>query len=240
MNQADTPSELRCSESALPPRTAGSTGLLTLFILVGVIAVGNHLGQFSSGQSQLNAAFIIAAVLASIAALAPLLAWTNVVLAAVLAFAIAGIAHAINSVMGLPLGHTEFTAAAGPKLFGLVPWWLPWLWACIALTARGVARLFLHSARAHSHHGFHVLGLAVLIATLTTLGLEAFATRSAGFWTPRSSAILNVSGSLALHAIIQFAATALLIDKFPRQRSRNFRPLLVWIILVTFLAASAA
>lgn len=229
MNQTAAPAETALA--ATKPRQAnlGSAVVLAVFVGITLGVVANQLGHFWLNQAWLNAAFVASASLASIAALAPTLAWTNAILATGLAAAIAGTAQAINAGTGFPFGRFDFTAAAGPRVFGLVPWWLPLAWACIAITARGVSRVFLHGSRHHERHGYRVLGLATLFATFTTSGLEYFATRVAHFWESKPAALLNLSSSLGLHLFIQVAITALLIDKFPGMRPRNSYPFLVWL-----------
>lgn len=219
------------TKSAPPkPRQAHpvSAAMLTLFVGISAVTIANQLGHCWPVQPWLKAAFVISALLASIATFAPTLAWPNVLLAAGLAWAIAGMAHAINAVTGFPFGQLDFTADAGPRPFGLVPWWLPAVWAAIALTARGTARLSLHRSRQHPQHGYHVIALATVLATFATLGLDTFARHSAHLWQPDAMHPLPASGHL-LHLLIQIAITPLLIDKFPSPSPPNFRPLLVWV-----------
>ena len=218
------------SKSATRPEQMnhGTTLVMAIFIGICAVTIANQLGNFWPIQPWLNTAFVVTALVTSIAAFAPILAWPNVVLAAGLAAAIGGIAHAINTVTGLPFGRFDFTAAAGPRPLGLVPWWLPLVWGCIALTTRGVARLILHNSRSHPHHGYRVIGLATLLGLFSAMGLETFATRAANLWTPNATPLLNLASCLALHLFTQISITPLLIDKFPGPRPPNFRPLFVW------------
>ena len=204
------------------------TAALALFIVIGTTTAANLLGHFWTIQPLLNAAFLVAVLLASMAALTPALAWPNVLLAAGLAGAITSITHGINAVIGLPFGRFDFTAAAGPRLFGLVPWWLPMIWCGIALTTRGVARLILHHSRQHPFHGWRVIAFATLLALLFNIGLDSFAIHAASYWTPHTAPLLNLASCTILNLFIQIVITPLLIDKFPRPRPLNLRPLLVW------------
>jgi hypothetical protein len=153
-------------------------------------------------------------------------------------------AHAISSVVGWHFGQWEFTAAAGPRLLGLIPWWLPIAWAVVALSSRGTARLILHKSRDHPQHGYHVILLASGLAILTTLALQNFALHGGRYWNPGvEESPLHLLGH-ALHLFIQVAITPLLIDKFPGQSPLNFRPLLVLaglntVMLAAILAPSA-
>jgi hypothetical protein len=226
-------------EAAPPARPASRGSIAALALCAGTwaVAVINQLGGVWPVQPWLNAAFVAAALLASVAALAPPLPWLNVLLAAGLGAVIGGFAHAINAVTGLPFGRFEFTPIAGWQVYGLVPWWLPPAWACLGLSARGTARLLFHATRSHPFHGYRVIGVAVLLATLPTCGLEAYAGGAARLCTPHPGSILSLASCLALHLSIQIVMTPLLIDKFPGPRPRNFRPLLVWMLIVTVVAA---
>lgn len=200
---------------------------LAIFVVIGTAAIANQLGKFWPVQPLLNAAFASAALVAAIAAFTPTLAWPNVVLAGGLAAVIGGMAHAVSSVTGFPFGQAEYTDAAGPRLLGLIPWWLPVAWAVTALGSRGAARFALHQSRNHPQHGYRVIALATGLAMLSTIGLQAFAVRAHYGMPTLTDELLPWLGQ-GLHLFIQIAMTPLLIDKFPGPRPPNFRPLLVW------------
>jgi len=191
------------------------------------VTLFNQFTQFWPNQAWLHAALVVTALAASIAALTPTLAWLNVFMAGGLAAAIGGMAHAISSVTGWPFGQWEFTAAAGPRLLGLIPWWLPMAWTVVELSSRGTARLILHKSRNHPQHGYRVILLATGLAILSTIVLQAFALHGGRYWKPGPDESLFHLLGHALHLFVQIAITPLLIDKFPGLRPPNFRPLLV-------------
>jgi hypothetical protein len=209
-------------------RVRGRGGLvLTLFIILCAVASINQAEPFLPAHGWLNAAVVVMALAASVAAFSPVLPWPNVLLAAGLAAFIGGVAHAISAVTGFPFGRGEFTPAAGPTLLGLIPWWLPMAWSVIALSARGTARLLLHRSQNHPQHGYRVILLATALAMLTSIAFHAYASHGARYRVPDGADSLFLSSGHVLHLFIQVAITPLMIDKFPGARSRNLRPLLV-------------
>jgi uncharacterized membrane protein len=219
---------------------SGRASAIVVAIFLGICAV-TLLNQFTPlwpSQARLHAALLVTAFIASIAALTPTLAWLNILMAGGLAAAIGGMAHAISSVTGVPFGRWEFSAAAGPRLLGLIPWWLPVAWAVTALSSRGTARLILRKSRAHPQHGYQVILLATGLAMLTTFALQNFALHAGCYWNPGvDGSPLHLLGH-GLHLFIQVAITPLLIDKFPGHRPPNFRPLFVLAGMNTVLLAA--
>lgn len=225
--------------AAKAPRQLTPTGAIMLACFVGLYALflANRFANLLPDTTSLDAALAIAALAASIATLSPPLATTNVLLAAFLAAVIGGIAVATSSVTGYPFGQMDFMPAAGPRLLGLIPWWLPAVWAAIALSSRGAARFLLYSTHGHSHHGYQVIAAATGMAMLSTHALHSFATHATRYWKPAMTDSLFFSSGHVLHLFIQIAITALLIDKFPGPRRRNYRPLIVWLGINSALAA---
>ena len=218
-----------------------STAVVAILLCLCAATVFNQFTQRWPGLSWFHAALVVVALTASIAALTPTLAGVNVLMAGGLAGAIGGMAHAISSVTGFPFGHWEFTAAAGPRWLGLIPWWLPVAWAVMALSSRGTARLLLRKSRNHPQHGYHVILLATSLAILSALALQAFALHGGRYWKPGpDGSLLHLLGH-ALHLFIQVAITPLLIEKFPGPRPPNYRPLLVYAgVNAVLLAALVA
>lgn len=219
---SETEPMLGGERSALPPATVKA------FLLLCVLTVVNQAIPFVSGQDWLVASAVVIGLVAAVASFAPVLPWPNVLLAAGLAAFVGGMTEAVSAVSGIPLGRREFMAGNGPIFLGLIPWWLPVIWATIALSSRGTARLILHGLRNHPFHGYRVIGLATALSLASAVFLEMFATRAAHLWTPSGTPVLKMASHLPLHLLVQIAITPLLIDKFPGQRLRNVLPLVVW------------
>ena len=232
MSHATAQPKLESAAPAPRQKQPATTAILTIFFGFCAITVVNHYGHFWLIKPWHNAAFVMLAFAASVAAFGPTLAWPNVLLAGGLASAIAGMTQAINAVSGLPFGEIQYSGSAGPRPLGLIPWWLPIVWAAIALAARGAARLFLHRSCRNPRHGYHVIALATGLALLSTTGLQMSGSRAEKLWICDPTGWVPFS-SLLLHLFIQVAITPLLIDKHPGPRPPNFRPLLVWISLNT-------
>lgn len=207
------------------------TVVIGLFVVVAGLAAMNGVVRFLPAPGWLNATVVIMAFCASVCALASTLATTNVLLAGGLAAFMGGLVHAVSAATGIPFGRGEFTAAAGPAIVGLIPWWLPLMWAVITLAARGTARLFLHCFQAHPFHGYRVIAFAAVLATLSFVGIQIFAMRAGLYSATDLTFVMSSASGLVLQMIIQVVVTPLLLDKFPGQRSPNYRPLVVWCVL---------
>lgn len=215
-------------------------GRLVVLLFAGLCgaATVNQFGPFWAEPGWFYGVLVGVALLAAIGSLATVLPWPNVILAAGLAAFIGGMAEAISGATGLPFMRGEFTPEAGPLFLGLMPWWLPAMWAVIALAARGTARLALHRLRSHSHHGYRVLMLATGMAICTSIGVQEFAARSIRVWPPEA---WWASGNVgyALHLVIQIAITPLLLDKFPVARPANLWPGLVLMSIVLLVLSGS-
>jgi len=179
---------------------------------------------------------LVLAIVASITALAKQLPVVNVVLAAGIAAGIGGVAHAVNDVTGLPFGRVEFTTVFGPRLLGVLPFAILGLCVVETLSARGVARVALQRWRDKPNHGYHVIGLAVVLMVVFHLAFNAFGSAVKGWWSQMSLPVVNTVSWGVLSLIIQVLITPLLLDKFPGRRPPNFWPLIVWIALNIILA----
>jgi uncharacterized membrane protein len=202
--------------------------VIGLFVAFGGLAAVNQGAAIVSGQGWLNAVVVMLALWSCVAAFAPALPWPNVLLAGGLAAFSGGLVEAINAATGFPFGVVAFTSKAGPMVLGLIPWWLPVTWAVIALSARGAARWILRRSCQHPLHGYRVIGVSVMLAVVTTVGLGRMASHAVQAWTLDGNPILRGASLLALHFFIQVAMTPLLIDKFPGSRPPSLRPLAVW------------
>jgi uncharacterized membrane protein len=213
-------------------RRAGEHSVAVIaFIILCAVASLNQWRVLIPRQDWLCAAVAVMGLVAAVASFAPVLPWPNVLLAGALAAFIGGMAEAVSGATGFPFGRGEFMPGSGPLFLGLFPWWFPFAWATIALSARGTARLILHRSRQHPLQGYRVIALAAVLGLAGTISLELFSTHAAHFWTTEAAPVLPWVSRLMLHLLIQVTMTPLLLDKFPGPRPPNVRPLVVWTTL---------
>jgi uncharacterized membrane protein len=173
----------------------------------------------------------------------------NILLAAAVIAVIAGGAEAIGVLTGIPFGPFIYTAAVGPKLFGVLPWCVPLLWIVSVFTSRGVARLILRPWRKSRLYGFRLIGLTAALAVVFDFGLEPFATRVGDYWiwqptklgflwcdTPPS----NFLGWLVTALLILAFITPTLINKSHRKFPPEFFSLATWLLLSLLFLTGAA
>jgi uncharacterized membrane protein len=223
----------------LPPPSRWADVAVVLFSVSVVLAISPFCGNARWPEDLL----LVFAGVASVAALARQLPAPNVLMAAAVAAGIGGLAHAVNAVIGLPFGRFEFNTAFGPRLLGILPLAMPVIWLAVALVARGLARLLLHSSRRHPRHGWRVLGLATVLMMGFSFALEPFGAVK-DWWMPNPTPLLNVASWGGLGLMVQIAMTPLLLDKFPGPRPPNYHPLIVWaglngVVAMTLLGANA-
>lgn len=196
------------------------------------------------------ALLLITAAFTSVIALMQKLPAQNVLLAAVIIAVIAGVIQAIGALTKVPFGPYVFTRAAGPKIFGVLPWCVPLWWIVFIFTGRGVARLILRPWRKSRTYGFRVIGLTTALVLILDLGLEPFATVAKRFWLwePTKLNVLwhgtpisNFLGWLLTTLIALAFATPVLMNKRHRKTPTDYHPLVVWTLLnVLFLSAAVA
>ena len=172
----------------------------------------------------------------------------NVLLAAVIAAVIGSGAHWLGAVIGIPFGPFDYTANAGPRMFDVLPWGVPFLWIVMTLNSRGVARLILRPWRKMRAYGFWSIGLTALLTLLLDFGLEPFASRFRHywFWHPTKfpldwygAPVSNFMGWLVAALLIMAFATPSLIKKKPTKSQPDYHPLIVWVLLNLLFAGAA-
>jgi uncharacterized membrane protein len=212
-------------------RAGGHSVAVVAFIVLCAVVALNQWRVLIPGQDWLCASVVVMGLVAAVASFAPILPWPNVLLAGALAAFIGGMAEAVSGATGFPFGGGGFMPGSGPLFLGLFPWWFPFAWATIALSARGTARLILHRSRQHPFQGYRVIALAASLGLASTISLDLFSTRATHYWTIEAAPVLPWVSSLMLHLLIQVVMTPLLLDKFPGLRPPNARPLVVWATL---------
>jgi len=223
---------------------------LTLF-LSAFVAVGlktTNLVNSPSLTGWLDAFLVIATLLTTMVSLARQLPAQNVLLAAVIIAAIAGTVQSLGALSGIPFGPFFYTEAAGPKIFNVLPWFVPLVWILVLLNARGVARLILRPWRKSRLYGFRLIGVTAALAVAFDFGWEPFATRVGHYWMwqPTKLGLLwqgappsNFLGWLVTALVVLAFVTPVLINKSHQKFPSDYHPLIVWLLLSLLFAVGA-
>lgn len=196
-----------------------------------------------------EAMLVFAATAAAMLGLARQVPAQNVWLASFLIAAIGGAAHAINALTGVPFGPGNYTAAGGPRLFGLIPWPMPLIWIVAILSSRGVSRLILKPWRRTHRYGYRVIGCTVLLSTVLDFGFELFGAKIERLWIrePMRFGIdwygtppTNFLAWAVIALLILAFATPSMIRKSPTKTPADYQPLVVWLGLNLLFASGAA
>jgi len=138
------------------------------------------------------------------------------------------------------LDAVTYADGFGPRMLGIVPWQLPFLWLALVLSSRETARLILRPYRRDPHYGYWLVGLAALLVLGLDLVLQPFAVRVAGWWrfetSPAASSWLGVPWivfptNIVLTLLVLLFASPWLIAKRAIPTARNLCPLMVWLLL---------
>jgi uncharacterized membrane protein len=186
-----------------------------------------------------EALLVFLAALSTMASLTRQLPLQSVLLAAVAIALVGGGAHALGAMTAIPFGPFEFGQAAGPKLFKILPWAVPFIWIVVILNSRGVARLILRPWRKLPTYGIWLMVFSAILAMLFDVALEPFAARIKHywFWSPTKSPVdwygaspVNFIGWVVVSLLVLAFATPALINKQPgKTSSKDFYPLVVWL-----------
>jgi uncharacterized membrane protein len=195
---------------------------------------------------------IFLAALVSIAALNRQLPLQNVLPVAFIAALIGSLAHGLSASpnISLPFGPLVFNPAAGAKIFGFVPWTIPFLWIVAIFNARGTARLILRPWRKVKNYGFWLIGFTALLAMAFDIGLEPYAWHVNHFWlwqhtkinlTWDGATLMNFVGWLFVSLLIMLVATPSMIRKQPGSHSEpDYHSFAIWLGAFLLFASGSA
>lgn len=198
----------------------------------------------------LDAAFIVIATAATMAALCRRLPLQNVLMAAGGVALIGGGFSTLGAKFGLPFGSFVFGSGSGPLIFKTLAWAMPLIWLVIILNSRGVARLMLRPWRKNKSYGYRVIGLSAVLVLLFDLALEPFAfhVKHLWLWEPMAlpltwqgaPIICFVAWGLITLLILLFITPALIVKK-PRSKSGpELHPLCLWLGGIVLCAIGCA
>jgi len=123
------------------------------------------------------------------------------------------------------------------------------IWVVLLLNARGLARLILEGASKHPNHGYHVLGLSVLLVVAMVMSMEPFASTGHRYWlwgetrlpvTWQGVPLSCLFAWGAVSVIASIAAMPFLIDKHPRPLPPAREPAWIWALLSGLFAIGTA
>ena len=221
--------------------------LIAFLVCFGVAWISLWLG-IPDAEKGLELALWFSAATASVVGLTRRLPAQNVLMSSLLIGVISLGISVVAQKTGMPFGPRIYTAALGPKVLG-VPWSVPLIWLVVIVTGRGVARLIMRRWRKTTYYGFRVIGLVCLLAVLFDAGLEPFATRVKSYWLWETRGnVLNwysapwvnfLGWFVAALAILGFT-TPWLINKQPVKQPADYHPLVVWLLLNSYLATGNA
>ena len=197
----------------------------------------------------LQGLLLVLALATTLFSLAGSLPAQNVLTAAALIMLISGVVQLINAKTGIPLGSCVYTERIGPRLFGLLPWPVPLIWAVAILNSRGVARLILRPWRKMGKYGYWVIGLSCLLTVAFDVSLEPVASAINLYWlwevpknlpTWHGTPPTNFLGRTVTTLIILAFVTPWLIDKrLSRKAAPDYHPLVVWLVLIFLFGLDA-
>ncbi len=220
-------------------------GLLLLAVAVNLSSAALNLGPEPSCSVALEGAPWTLAVISLGVGLARRLPLQNIVFASFGLLLASTALELLTAQTGVPFGLRRATAGGG--CFGM-PWFAPFIWAALTLSARGLARLMLKPFRQTRFYGLWVLGVAG--ALISSAWLAVVPVAAAGNWwefhVPATA--LNWHGmpllaqpAIAVAALLQLAfVTPWLLNKKPVRQPLDLHPLAVWVCLLGWLLARQA
>jgi bisanhydrobacterioruberin hydratase len=192
------------------------------------------------GATLAEVLFPMLALTATLLALARTLPAQNIFAATATIVFIASIAEIISAKTGVPFGARTYTDALGPRIFGLLPWPMPFIWTVAVLNSRGVARLILRPWRKTTKYGLWVIALACMLNVIFDFNLEPFA--SANSWwiwrMPKSVPawhnapwVTFLAWAVITLLILAFATPWLINKQRPRSSPPEYHPLVLWLLI---------
>ena len=220
-----------------------------LNLLLGIVFLAELLAP--GYQPWLYPALVALAALACLSGLARQLPLQNVLIAATVTALIGSLAHgaSANPSFAMPFGPIIFAQSSGEKIFGAIPWTIPFLWIVAVFAARGVGRLILRPWRKTRIYGWWLIGLTATLVLAFAVALEAFA-RVRHLWIWRLGNLsLNWQNAPLIDLVCWFCLTLFilafitpsLIKKQPgASPGPDIHPLIIWLGALLLFAVGAA
>ncbi len=234
-------------QARLCSRCALAATILTALVWLGAVLAGRGTGPVGCWSAGLVFLFAVVTMLACLGHRLPLQNLCAVLLVS-WASAVLGLTLAVKS--GVLFGAIVYADGFGPRMLGIVPWQLPFLWLALVLSSRETARLILRPWRRDRQYGYWLLGVAALLVLCADLALQPFAVRAAGWWlfegaTPAVNWlgvpwVVLLTGIFLTLTILLFTSPWL-VAKRAVPTPRDYCSLAIWLLLVLcFLIGNAA
>lgn len=204
----------------------------------------------SAYEYWLDSLFLVLLTAGTLLSLSRQLPWQNVFLVAGIIAVVGGGVHMLGVTYSIPFGPFLYSKNAGPKMFGILPWFVPLFWVSMVLTARGVARLMLRPWRKARIYGFRLMGMTIALTILLDMALDPFCNSNKldlWVWTPtklpitwHGAPLVNFISIGAITLLMLAFTTPSLIRKQPGQKSGpEYFPLVIWIGLLLWFGSAA-
>lgn len=189
-------------------------------------------------------ALLAASIVATLAGASRPLPFQNVAWAACVIVILCGVAHTIAALTGIVFGPFLFTAAAGPRIAGVLPWWIPLMWVTVIVSSRGMARLIVQPWHGTSHFGIALVLLSSSLSVLFGMAFDPCASANWRLWIWRTTAAPQLGGTpltalagwFTLSVVAATCVMPLLIRKKPGAAPIDFASPAVWLTLVITFA----
>lgn len=234
-------------KTAWPDYLLGLVTLGSLGVAIASLFPGTGLQSYGLW---IDALFLVLLTGGTTLSLARQLPWQNVLTVIAVIAIIGGGIHALGVTFGMPFGPFIFNDNAGPRIAGVLPWCIPFLWVAMVLTARGVARLMLRPWRKARIYGFRLIGMTIALTMLLDMAFDPFATSTLDLWiwtktklpvTWHGAPIVSFISWGAVTLFLLAFTTPALIRKQPGQKSGpDYHPLIVWEGLIAWFGIGAA
>jgi uncharacterized membrane protein len=233
-------------KTAWPDYLLGLVTLGSLGLAVASLFPGTGLQSYALW---IDALFLVLLTAGTALSLARQLPWQNVLTVIAVIAVIGGGIHALGVTFSIPFGPFLFNDNAGPRIAGILPWCIPFLWVAMVLTARGVARLMLRPWRKARIYGFRLIGMTIALTMLLDMAFDPFAASTLDLWiwtktklplTWHGAPIISFISWGAVTLFLLAFTTPALIRKQPGQKSGpDYHPLIVWEGLIVWFGIGA-
>ena len=255
MNRPEEPQAALAQKLGLEARETFLTNLHTLFLalsaIVAILCVTwPYLSPATADYDHWpDILFLLVSCACLALGLSRQLPLINVVGAVFITLLFGAIVQLVGTHTGIPFGPFRFSVNLEPKLLDLLPPVAPLVWITILFSTRGVVRLVLRPWRKINSYGFWLIGLTALLAILTDLAVDPFATHARHYWnwlptkvpfTWYGATFVNFLSWGAITVLILAFITPLLINKqLSRKNVPDYHPLGIWIAVMIIVMAGA-
>ena len=191
-------------------------------------------GFIHIASALLDSTMVLTATVATLLSAVRRLPLQNVLLASV----VIGAGGSLTGLVAVRAGIWSFPPAAGPRLLGILPWWLSCVWIVTILASRGAALYVLGRRRPSTRFGMEVLALTTGLSLILQAGMSHFVREQGYGYSPSGGTLVTLGIGLVATVLVLCFATPILINKKPDSFRSDFQPLIVWLPLTLLLLAT--